>query len=251
MFGCFTSNKSLLIHVQDHSHAYMHIISFLAWAWSVFEWLCCSIYFHISCRCWAISGLSAYRFREGEQIFPDLHKMPCIGRLERIVPFLPTLLDSPTCGFFGLVYLFCITLCRHLLDMLSYLPDSVQCTSLSTLMSHRWLSNCRRNRRSFYAVAHSNTFCFFMWRLAYTLLVVSWCLWKVEQGRRLLSVRPATHMLWQACGFTSTGNNSGGKDSDGWFILASAVPDMLLSGVRTAAMCQYKVSFRNSVFMHI
>lgn len=51
----------------------------------------------------------------------------------------------------------------------------------------------------------------------------------------------------QACGFTSTGNNSGGKGSDGWFILVNAVPNTLPSGVRTAAMCQDKVSFRHSV----
>lgn len=54
----------------------------------------------------------------------------------------------------------------------------------------------------------------------------------------------------QACDFTSTGKKSGGKGSDGWFILVSAVPNMLPSGVRTAAMCEDKVSFGHSVIMY-
>lgn len=44
--------------------------------------------------------------------------------------------------------------------MLSYLPDSLQCGSFSTLMFLLWLPVCRRNRRSSCAVApHFPFFC--------------------------------------------------------------------------------------------
>lgn len=45
----------------------------------------------------------------------------------------------------------------------------------------------------------------------------------------------------RARGFTSTGNNSEGKGGRRWIILGSAVPQMLPSAVRTAAMRRDKV----------
>lgn len=192
MPGCFTSDESLFIHVQDRNQVSRHITSFLAWAWSAFDWLCFSVYFSISCRHCVSSGLSAYRFREAGQLFHDFHEVPCLRRTGKscslcwIAQFYPGACSSTPDAFV----------------QASLGTRSRSCRLLcSAARSADWLlvlcsPMCKRSRRGSRAVARSHISCFVLRRLTCTSLVASTCLlWGAEKGRRSLCFRPTTHLL--------------------------------------------------------
>lgn len=97
-----------------------------------------------------------------------------------------------TCGSSCLVHLLWITLCRHLWAhalILARFPAVwlVLHTHVSPVVA------CLQEEQE-ELLCCCTTFSFFLWTLAYTPLVASRCLWKVEQERRLLFFRPAALM---------------------------------------------------------
>lgn len=150
-----------------------------------------------------------------------------------------------TCGSSCLVHLLWITLCRHLWAhalILARFPAVwlVLHTHVSPVVA------CLQEEQE-ELLCCCTTFSFFLWTLAYTPLVASRCLWKVEQERRLLFFRPAALMQDRPVVSQAPATIQEGKAAMAGFILVNAVPNTLPSGVRTAAMCQDKVSFRHSV----
>lgn len=135
--------------------------------------------------------------------------------------------------------------------MLSYLPDSLQHSSLSPLMPHLWLSICRKEQEEFLHCCPQQYVLLFYVEIGPCPFGGLLILVENGAGQEVAFLQASYPHARLVCGFTSTGNNSGGKGSDGWFILPSAVPNTLPSGVRIEAMCQDKVFFGYNVFMLI